>query len=147
MNGGCHCLVEFDTSSRAMSNSFRTSTCGSLTSRARATANGLSTPSPSCAVSLCLSAYTTMKPAGDVKIWIEVHRGVEIVKRALQRPLAKIQRAAIAEGERGVGAHLKHEIVVGHRVLVIALSFISKPAAVDIVGVVRIGGMGRLERG
>jgi hypothetical protein len=62
-------------------------------------------------------------------------------------PLAQIQRAAIVEGERGVGAHLKHEIVVRHRVLVIALSFISKPAAVDIVGVVRSGGMGRLERG
>jgi hypothetical protein len=32
-------------------------------------------------------------------------------------------------------------------VLVVAFRFISKPAAVDIIGVVRVGGMRRFERG
>ena len=56
-------LVAFQTSSRTMSNSLRTSTFGSLMSRASAVANGLLAASPSSAVSPCLAAYTTMNPA------------------------------------------------------------------------------------
>jgi hypothetical protein len=64
----------------------------------------------------------------------------------LQRALAHIERAAVVERDRGARAHLQHQIVVRHGVVVVALLLIEKAAAVDVVRFVRVGGMGRIER-
>src|SRR3984893_18358567 len=123
MNGCCSCLVECQTSSRTMSNSFRTSTCGSLTSRATAIANGLSAPLPSSAVSPCLAAYTTMNPAlgsmfdsplsTSFKAMVRCIRGRErIVAAGIEHHEVKLARGA------GGGDHLLQRHRLGLGVLV-----------------------------
>src|SRR5579859_1328252 len=149
-----------------MSNSFRTSTCGSLTSRATATANGLSVPAPSSAVSPCLAAYTTMKSADGsisekplstsfsaIVCCVVAAKGLSrqassMTRRSLRAPPtaaitcssapAQVHRAAVVVSDGEIRALLQSEIVVGDRLVVLALALVGPAARVeetDIVGI------------
>jgi hypothetical protein len=67
----------------------------------------------------------------------------KIVERALQRALAQIKRAAIVVGAPEREPLLQREVVVGHRLVVLALELVGPPPQVqhgDIVGIGREGG-------
>ena len=66
-------------------------------------------------------------------------RGVEIVQRALQRPLAQEKRAAVVIGEREVRPLLQRKLVVGHGQIVLALALIGDAACIDDSDILGVG--------
>ena len=76
---------------------------------------------------------------GIIQVWIASQRRIEVIERALQRPLAQEDRAAIVERHRNVGTQLDGLVEVRHRMVIIALLHIGPAAADESYGIVRIG--------
>ena len=73
-----------------------------------------------------------------IQIALDPQRGVEVVERALQRALAKMQGPAIVVGHREIRALVQGQIVIGKRQIILSLALVGPAAHVEQAGIVRI---------